>query len=234
MELEYNDIEHTIGFIPNKSSVPELFGRRVGYSNPKYPGFYHVHSIKDYSVVYMDEATCNEFDASLDDIVAIGAKFQAMVTHPDDLDRVRQLHVDLLEKGDETENLVFFQRILFKVEKKQGYHLVATSVRLNLTDGTFMCISNTTDQLPVFSIKICNALNTQFETKKHVKSYMTLTPREQEVFGYLSKGLTVKEIANEIVRSVRTVEQHKKNIYKKFGVNSLAQLVRITNFLGLA
>ena len=103
--------------------------------------------------------------------------------------------------------------------------MVVTSVKLDLTQQAFVSMSNTTDQLPVFTKKICNALNTKYETKKYVNNYISLTAREKEVFTFLIKGLSVKEIASYLIRSSRTIEQHKKNIYKKMEVNTLAQIV---------
>ncbi|MEW7277917.1 LuxR C-terminal-related transcriptional regulator [Aquimarina sp. 2201CG1-2-11] len=234
MELEYTEVSAKIlDFVPNASQAQELFGRRIGYSDPKYPGFYHIHSIKDYSVIYFDEEICKEFDASLEDIRAIGAKFQESVTHPDDVKRVRKLLFDFAEKQNETEILTYFHRLKFRKEGEEGYILVITSVKLDLAQQAFISMSNTTDQLPVFTKKICNALNTKYETKKYINSYITLTKREKEVFTFLIRGFSVKEVASSLIRSTRTIEQHKKNIYKKMEVNTLAQIVRIGYFLNL-
>jgi DNA-binding CsgD family transcriptional regulator len=47
-----------------------------------------------------------------------------------------------------------------------------------------------------------------------------LTGRELEVLGLLSSGETNKQIAAELVLSVRTVDRHVSNIYAKLGVSS--------------
>ncbi|MGE0542179.1 MAG: response regulator transcription factor [Dehalococcoidia bacterium] len=46
-----------------------------------------------------------------------------------------------------------------------------------------------------------------------------LTPREVEVLGLLAAGLSNREIAEELVVSVRTVGRHVDNIYGKIGVH---------------
>lgn len=232
MELDFEDIRKVIQRTESTDNMPELFGRRFGYSNPRLPGFLHIHHMHDYSVKYMDPELCIEFDASLEEIRALGAGFQALVTHPQDIKRVYTRLMDHAALQDEKRILTFFQRIHLRPEGGQsGYNLVVTSVRLHLADKTFVCISNTTDQLPVFSTKISNALNNRFESRHSAKMYARLTRREKEVFELLAGGNTAKQIADDLALSVRTMEQHKKNIYKKLEVNSLAEVVSIANAL---
>ena len=231
MELEFAKANELIANIPATGNLPDLFGRRIGYSNPQIPGFYHVHRLEDYGVVYMDEATCDEFNAKLEDIIALGPGFQPLVTHPEDLERVTASLETLKAKQDEEEILTYFQRIRLRAEGNDGFTLVVTSVRISLKDQTYICISNTTDQLPVLTQKICNALNRRYETRKYVKQYLTLTRREQEVFDLVIKGNTAKEMAESLVLSSRTIEQHKKNIYRKLAINSQAEAVSMAKVL---
>ncbi len=57
--------------------------------------------------------------------------------------------------------------------------------------------------------------------------YETLTPREREVFGLASQGLTNAEIANRLSISRRTVEIHRANMLRKLGLpNQYTQLIR--------
>ena len=52
-----------------------------------------------------------------------------------------------------------------------------------------------------------------------------LTKREKEIISYLCDGKKVPEIASKMHISPLTVETHKKNIYKKLGVDSSTKLV---------
>ncbi len=54
------------------------------------------------------------------------------------------------------------------------------------------------------------------------QNYTLLTEREKEVIEKLRAGATNKEIATTFKLSIRTVEQHLLNSYKKLGVNSRA------------
>ena len=58
------------------------------------------------------------------------------------------------------------------------------------------------------------------------RSPADLSPREIEVLLFLVRGYTNKEIASELVISVRTVESHRAHIIQKTGVNTRAALVR--------
>lgn len=52
-----------------------------------------------------------------------------------------------------------------------------------------------------------------------------LYPRELEVLDWAAKGMSNKEIANELMISERTVQTHLVNIFRKLGANSRTQAV---------
>ena len=54
----------------------------------------------------------------------------------------------------------------------------------------------------------------------------SLTPREQDVMGYLMDGEANKVIAIELGISERTVEIHRARVFEKLGVRNVARLVR--------
>jgi DNA-binding NarL/FixJ family response regulator len=49
-----------------------------------------------------------------------------------------------------------------------------------------------------------------------------LSPREIEVLRLVAAGRTSKEVADDLVLSVRTVERHISNIYAKIGAEGAA------------
>ena len=52
-----------------------------------------------------------------------------------------------------------------------------------------------------------------------------LTARERQICAYLCKGWTNKEIAWELRISVRTVEDHRTHILKKYKARNLVELM---------
>ena len=63
--------------------------------------------------------------------------------------------------------------------------------------------------------------------------FETLTPRERAVLSLVAAGLMNKQIAAEIGIAEITVKIHRGHIMKKMGTKSLADLVRITEMLGI-
>ena len=61
----------------------------------------------------------------------------------------------------------------------------------------------------------------------------SLSPRESEVLTYLSKGLTIREIATLLGIRWFTVNDHIKSIYRKLDVSSRAEAAVLATRLGL-
>jgi DNA-binding NarL/FixJ family response regulator len=60
-----------------------------------------------------------------------------------------------------------------------------------------------------------------------------LTPRELQVLKLIAEANTSKEIAKELVISVKTVERHRQNILDKLGMNDRVELTRYAIRRGL-
>ena len=63
--------------------------------------------------------------------------------------------------------------------------------------------------------------------------YDLLTPREREVLAFLVAGLLNKQIAGELVTTERTIKFHRAHIMQKMRAESIADLVRTAQKLGL-
>jgi len=64
--------------------------------------------------------------------------------------------------------------------------------------------------------------------------YDSLTPREREVLPLVTAGLLNKQIAAELCASEKTIKVHRGQVMHKLRAESLAQLVRIAEKLGLS
>jgi FixJ family two-component response regulator len=74
----------------------------------------------------------------------------------------------------------------------------------------------------------------QQETESDLRArFESLTDREQEVMAFVSAGLMNKQIAAEMDLSEVTVKFHRGHVMRKMEARSLADLVRMTDSLGV-
>ena len=60
-----------------------------------------------------------------------------------------------------------------------------------------------------------------------------LTPRQREVLQLIAAGNTTKEIAQQLNRSIKTVETHRMQVMKRLNIHDIAGLVRYAICMGL-
>ena len=63
--------------------------------------------------------------------------------------------------------------------------------------------------------------------------FASLTPREQEVMGFVTAGLMNKQIANEMQLAEITVKLHRGSVMRKMEAKSLVDLVRMADIVGM-
>ncbi len=71
------------------------------------------------------------------------------------------------------------------------------------------------------------------EIQKLRRRFESLTQREREVMGLVVTGLLNKQIAAELGTSETTVKIHRHQVMEKMAANSLAELVRMSDRLGI-
>ncbi len=74
--------------------------------------------------------------------------------------------------------------------------------------------------------------NFQKGSKGDESNTIVLTLREKEVLNETLKGLRIKEIAEALFISVKTVENHRSNLFTKFGVSNVTGLVKKALLMG--
>ena len=72
--------------------------------------------------------------------------------------------------------------------------------------------------------------NTVGDLRAHFSS---LTPREREIMALVASGLMSKQIAAQVGLSEITVKVHRSHVMKKMGAKSVADLVRMSDALGV-
>jgi FixJ family two-component response regulator len=64
--------------------------------------------------------------------------------------------------------------------------------------------------------------------------YERLTPREREVIALVAAGLLNKQVASELATTERTIKFHRSHIMQKMRAESLPDLVRMAERLGIS
>jgi len=96
---------------------------------------------------------------------------------------------------------------------------------------------------PVHDEDLLSAVNAAFEKDRierrsraemdDIKQRLaTLTPREREVLTHVVTGQLNKQIANDLGTVEKTIKVHRARVMEKMKVNSVAELVRLTERLG--
>ena len=73
----------------------------------------------------------------------------------------------------------------------------------------------------------------EIEVAKLRERYESLTPREREVLPWVVSGLLSKQIADAIGATEATVKVHRSQLMRKMGANSVADLVRMAEKIGI-
>lgn len=79
-------------------------------------------------------------------------------------------------------------------------------------------------------------MNEYIERLKHgenTDTFESLSDREREVLALIAKGFSNKEIAEQLIISVKTVESHKSNVMEKLGLKTRPELVKFAVKKGL-
>ena len=78
---------------------------------------------------------------------------------------------------------------------------------------------------PAIARKVLTHFLPSFKVRSDTEKYGDLTKREIEFLKLMARGLRNKEIADEMNLSVRTVQGHMRQIFKKLGVGSRTEAV---------
>ncbi len=70
-------------------------------------------------------------------------------------------------------------------------------------------------------------------TRRYPPDHERITPAEQEIVRFIAEGLTSKEIASRKNLSYHTIVTHRKNIFRKLGINNSIELMLYAMHSGL-
>ena len=122
------------------------------------------------------------------------------------------------------------QDVLEAVKAGASGYLLKSSTALELVDA----VRRTAAGDAVFTPGLAGLVLGEYRRTADDDSAPKLTARETEVLRLVAKGLTAKQVAERLVLSHRTVENHVQNTLSKLQLHNRAQLVRYAVERGLA
>ena len=122
------------------------------------------------------------------------------------------------------------QDVLEAVKAGASGYLVKSATAAELVDA----VRRTSAGDAVFTPGLAGLVLGEYRRTADDDSAPKLTTRETEVLRLVAKGLTAKQVAERLVLSHRTVENHVQNTLSKLQLHNRAQLVRYAVEKGLA
>ncbi|MEC0228489.1 response regulator transcription factor [Paenibacillus alba] len=86
---------------------------------------------------------------------------------------------------------------------------------------------------PTATKRLMNEYIERLKQGENKDTFDTLSEREKEVLALIAKGFSNKEIAEQLIISVKTVESHKSNVMEKLGLKTRPELVKFAVKKGL-
>lgn len=194
------------------------------------PGWLHINTIDDFSIVYMNKRMQSDVGATLHTVRKSGRAFLEKHMHPETTARIVPLLVEFIKNADDQKIISFFQ--LFKTPKSD-YRWYYTSLKLLSNTMYTIAITNPVADFQDFNQEIQVILNENIYLKTNLKKYENLTNREKQIIRFLTDGKTQNQVAEILNISEYTVKTHKQNIYKKLQISNICELLKFSNIFGI-
>ena len=171
-------------------------------------------------------------------------KAELMLSLREDEDSVVVLDYTLFDINDADELLILNQRfpyarwLLFSEDLSAGFVriLIASSMQYSilLKESPMMEIKEALRYSMAGNRFICQRMTEVLLAPSHdLEEKVNLTKTETEILKDIALGMTTKEIAEKRFSSFHTVNTHRKNIFRKLGVNNVHEATKYALRAGL-
>ncbi len=117
---------------------------------------------------------------------------------------------------------------------EQEYKLCLVNIKLSRAFDGLLTTIQPIEELDYMAGRIRRLGEENEFMVKHYDQFHKLTNREREILRLLAKGMNNPQIAEMLAISRKTVEQHRKNVNKKLGIGSFADVFRYAQAFDLA
>lgn len=174
--------------------------------------------------IWMNEQYSKILGYSFDDRQAIGINYKNdTLYHPDDIDIVHNGIKELILGKAK------LYAGMFRCKDKDGnWKWILSSARALTINGDkgflLSVVVDLSNNMPEYNFLVEKYLKEIAQLKNQLK-IKELTKAEKEIIIELAKGKSTKEIAELRGRSYETINNHKRNIFRKLAVSKISELV---------
>ncbi|MFW6218921.1 MAG: helix-turn-helix domain-containing protein [Bacteroidota bacterium] len=181
--------------------------------------------------LYMNKFSMNFLGFSVEELRELGNMYTRTIIYDEaEINRIMTLIKQFHERQDMDQIMGFFQRL--KPKGKDDYEWVYVASRLIAADKRLL-IACPVKLMGDMSNKMNRVLDENIYMRKYFKQFAGLTKREKEIIVEVVSGMSSVRIAEKLFISKHTVEQHRKNINNKLGLNSLYELIKFAEVFDL-
>ena len=170
-------------------------------------------------------------------------KAELMLALKENEDTVVILDYTLFDINDAAELLILNQRFPYTRWLLFSEDLSADFVRVLIASSMFSVLLKESQLMEIKeAIRFCVAskrfvcqrmMEVLLAPKKETEEEVNLTKTETEILKDIALGMTTKEIAEKRFSSFHTVNTHRKNIFRKLGVNNVHEATKYALRAGL-
>ena len=182
--------------------------------------------------IWMNEQYSKILGYSFDDRQEIGIDYEKdTLYHPEDIDIVRNGIKELIEGKAEVYAGMF--RAKSKNEDWKWLFCSARSFSINGESKYLLSVViDQSENMPQYNFMVENYIKEISQLRNQLK-ICDLTKVEKEIIKELVSGKTTKQIAEVRKRSYETINNHKRNVFKKLKINKISELVNFAIENGL-
>ncbi len=187
-----------------------------------------VHNLKNKTILWMSDRGLNELNIDISDLVKLNsAEYHAKYFNPEDAKEYVPKLFGLLQRNNNEECVSYFQQVRINGQKHWTWHLSSSKVLMRDDENNPVLMitqSISIDSMKSLTLKAERTLQENNFLKQNAIAFSKLSKREIEVLSCLASGESAVTCGEKLFISPKTVETHRKNVRKKLGINSFAEL----------
>lgn len=196
------------------------------------PGSVMLQDLPTATNLYMNRYGCDKLHHSSEELKALGPDYFNNFFPQEEISIIQKEITCFLQLQDPNKIFPFYQRV--KTGKNGSYEWYFTSSRIADEKGhklIHIALPATHLETAIFRSQCLTQLNEY--AYKNYQRYSALTKREKELIILIAEGKSSGYIAEKLFLSIHTINNHRKNIIRKLGTSSLAELIRFAIAFGL-